>query len=331
MALNWQLDEETEKHMNEAREDERKNPEPEPTSGPSTPAVTVEKEPEAPKPEVKVEEKPKVDERPRNPDGTFAKVKEDEPAKPVETAPEKPIVTEQPEKMVSLNALHEERERRKELQRKMEAMEKRWGELVEKIGKPAPQPAPDPSQDFAGYTIHQFQQVQQQQQALGQKVQSFEEWQKNQAEEGRFQQAYFQAAQDYAANQKDFPQAYGHWLKSRLEELTDAGYTRDQAIQIRTAEEKAMVMKAFEDGVNPAQRIYTVAQRRGYTIPSVPEVQPAVDQAAKLKQIAEAQRATPALGGGGMKPKLTLQGIAQMSDEEFSTLDWERTMRELMP
>lgn len=212
-------------------------------------------------------------------------------------------------------------------------MEKRWGELVEKIQRPQTQ-APDPNQDFAGYTMHQFQQVQQQNQELGKKVQSFEQWQSQQQNEQRFLSAYQQAASEFAARQQDFPKAYGHWLQSRIEELTDAGYTKEQAMTIRSAEEKALVLKAFDDGVNPAERIFAVAKRRGYATPSAEtpsQPQQVVSPAEKLKMVSEGQRATPQMGGGGMKPKLTLQGIAQMSDEEFNALNWEKAMRELAP
>jgi hypothetical protein len=95
-----------------------------------------------------------------------------------------------------------------------------------------------------------------------------------------------------------------------------------------------MVFKAFEDGVNPAERMFAVAKRRGYTAPSVePEHKPQDVVAAqeKVKQIEAAQRATPAMGGSGVKPKLSLQAISQMSDEEFAALDWEKTMGSLTP
>lgn len=86
--MNIEKDEELENHMREAMEDERKNPPPpEPDSG-SSPAMQVEKEPETPK--VEAQDESKVD-RPRNPDGTFAKQKDTEapPAKAEEPKAEK--------------------------------------------------------------------------------------------------------------------------------------------------------------------------------------------------------------------------------------------------
>src|SRR5687767_13621105 len=109
MSLNWQLDEETEKHMNDALKEERDNPPPpEPASGPSTPAVTVEKE--EPKVEAKVEEKT---ERPRNPDGTFAKAESKDEVKEIQDTVKKELQkpVEPPEGFVAHGAFHEERQR----------------------------------------------------------------------------------------------------------------------------------------------------------------------------------------------------------------------------
>lgn len=332
MALNWQLDEETEKHMKDAMTEERDNPPPpEPESGPSTPSMAVEKD--TPTPEVKEEEK--TVERPRDPatgkflpkEGGGVETKaEEKPAKPLE----KPV--EPPEGFVAHGAFHEERQRRKALQAQVEQMEKRWSDLVAKMQQ-TPQPqAPDPAQDFPGHVSHQLNQLGQQVGEVAKKTETFEQFQEQQKQEAAFISAYSQAAQSFAAAQPDFTQAYNHWLNNRLEELVDAGYSNEQALHIRSAEERGIVTKAFQDEVNPAQRLYAVAKRRGYTAASTtPAPEQKLDPAEKLKQIEQGQRATPAMGGSGMKPKLTLQSVAQMSDEEFAALDWEKTMRQLTP
>lgn len=334
MALNLELDEETQKHMDEAMREEREHrPEPERPA----PTVTVEKDEREEKPEQKPEvkaEKPQEEkvERPRNPDGTFAKVEE----KPAEKATEKPSEAPKQEKIpegyVAHGALHEERERRKELKKQVEAMEARFQQLVAKIQEKPAEKAPDPTQDFPGHVAHHFNSFAQQQAELGRRVQNFEQTQEQAHREAQFMRSYHAAAADFSARQPDFVQAYNHLLKSRFEELTDAGYSKDQALHLRTMEEQGIVFKAFEDGVNPAERLYAVAKRRGYTAASEkPAEKPAVDPAEKLKNIEAGQKATPSMGGGAMKPKMTLQSIAQMSDEEFASLNWEKAMRELTP
>lgn len=323
----FELDDETSKHMNDAEADEVANP-------PVEEKPVEEVKAEAPTPE----EKPAV-ERPRRPDGTFAPKDaevlpvEQKVEKPVEKAVEKPVekTSRPPEGYVAHGAFHEERERRKALQSQMEAMEKRFAETLAKLNPPAP--PPDPNQDFPGHVQHHFNQFAQKTQELEKKVSGFEQMTQQQQEEARFVQAYSAAAQQFASRQPDFQNAYNHWLTGRLEELKDAGYTEEQALHIRAAEEKGLVAKAFEDGVNPAERLFAVAKRRGYTVPSVSPaevVKPAVDPLEKLKQIEAGQKATPQMGGSGMKPKLTLGAVAQMSDDEFNSLDWEK-LRELMP
>lgn len=339
MALNWQLDDEVSTHMNEAMKEERDNPPPpEPDSGPSTPSMAVEKEleKEPEKVEAKVEDKPS--ERPRNPDGTFAPTKgELKPEEELKAAPkeapkalEKPV--EPPEGYVAHGAFHEERQRRKALQQQVESMEKRWTDLVSKMQEKQQTPPPDPAQDFPGHVQHHFNQFTQKTAELEKKVQGFEQQTTQQQQEQQFLNAYSQAAAEFTSRQPDFNLAYNHWLKSRMEELTDAGYSQEQALHIRGAEERGLVAKAFEDGVNPSERLYAVAKRRGYTNASAsPAPETKLDPVEKLKQIEAGQRATPAMGGSGMKPKMTLQAVAAMSDEEFAAMDWERTMRQLTP
>lgn len=340
-AQAFALDDETLKHMDAAIKEERDTP-----SEPDRPAPTVTIEREEPAAEKKAEkpaEKPAEKQeagRARNPDGTFAKT-ETEKAAAAEKPAEKPQEHKAPpEGYVPHGALHEERERRKATEKRVEAMEARFQALVAKIQeKPAPQApaAPDPNQDFPGHVQHHFNQFTQQQAELGKKVQGFEALHQQQQQEMQFMQAYQIAAQQFAARSPDFGNAYQHWLKGRLEELTDAGYSPEQALHIRSAEERGLVAKAFEDGVNPAERLYAVAKRRGYTVPSsAPAEQPAaekpaVDPAEKLKQIEQGQRSTPSMGGGASKPRLTLKSISEMTDEEFQALDWERTMKELTP
>lgn len=323
------LSPEDEKALSQDREDESRNPVVDETPAPS---LTVEKETP---PEIK-EEKPEVkSDRPRNPDGTFAKTEEKQEKAPEKTAPKAPEkASETTETSVPHGAFHEERERRKALQRQVEAMEKRWSDLVAKMQTPQVQQpkAPDPNQDFPGHVAHHFNQFATQQQELAKKVEGFEQMTQQQQEEARFIQAYSSAAQQFATTQPEFGNAYKHWLTNRLEELSHAGYSKEEAMQIRNAEERGIVAKAFGDGVNPAERLFAVAKMRGYKSPE-PEVksQPQQDLTRKLEQIEKGQQATPAMSGGAMKPKLTLQSIAQMSDAEFAALDWETTMKALTP
>src|SRR5687767_3835314 len=110
IAQAFELDEETTKHMDQARQEEQTfKPEPEPDR--PAPSMSVEREAPAPEPEV-------VADRPRNPDGTFApkdpeaKAVAKEPSKAAEKPAEAPKEQKTPEGYVPHGALHEERARR---------------------------------------------------------------------------------------------------------------------------------------------------------------------------------------------------------------------------
>jgi hypothetical protein len=66
----------------------------------------------------------------------------------------------------------------------------------------------------------------------------------------------------------------------------------------------------MQDRVNPAQMIYELSKHRGY--------KPASSEEDKLDTIERGQK-QKALGSNGAAPKkLTLEALAQMSDEDFA-------------
>jgi hypothetical protein len=126
----------------------------------------------------------------------------------------------------------------------------------------------------------------------------------------------------------EFGQAYAHACADRDAELAELGYA-DPALrrQIVQAEETEIVGRALAEGVNPAERIYKLARRRGYRGAGE------VDARAKLESLARGQAAARSLSGMGgatpMPPRL--EDIANMSDEEFAKategVDWRRLLR----
>ena len=98
--------------------------------------------------------------------------------------------------------------------------------------------------------------------------------------------------------------------------------------------EIAIVSKAFQDGVNPAERLYAFAETRGYKkADPTPVVDPAVaaqekaaaamgEAAKKLGTIARGQAAGKSLSGAGgaSVDTMTIESLLAMDDEEFGKL-----------
>lgn len=139
----------------------------------------------------------------------------------------------------------------------------------------------------------------------------------------QFINTYKAHAEDYAQKNPEFTEAYNFLNKHRLEEHLAAGYTRDAANQILNEEEMAIVANAFKEGVNPAERIFKIAQMRGFK-----QATKTNDQ--KINQLERGMNASKSLSspGGKTDKGLTLEDVAAMNDEEFAKVDWKKLMKQ---
>lgn len=233
-------------------------------------------------------------------------------------------------KMVPLSALQQERATRKELQQRLARMEERFREFM--AAKEAPTAAPDPAGEaddpIAGLKAahdRTSQTVEQIRAALAQRQLA----ELREAAQAQFAARYHEAVRDFAQRVPDFADAYKHACADRDAELTELGYA-DPALrrQIIAAEESAIVGRAMQDGADPAERIYKLAQRRGYR--GVPAEG---DAAAKLAAAARGQAAARSLSAaGGAEPiPPRLEDLAEMSDEDFAAAtqgaNWRRLLQ----
>jgi hypothetical protein len=271
-------------------------------------------------PETKPEEKPaevvaEKDAQPRTEEGKF-----DSPA------------GEKEPKLVPLNALHEERERRKELadelKREREERLQREAKLQERLDtlfrsrQEAEQPkAPtwDDSPLDAG-------------KATTQEVQQIKAHLQQQAQQKQFADAVGMKISEFRTTTPDYDAAYQHLIQSRTEELALI-YGPEQARQFVGQEEFNIALAAMQQGKNPAEVAYALAKQRGYARAEQKAAEPAKPtEAEKLEVIERGQASATSLAAAGGAPAggpLTLDMIAKMSDDEFATLtdkQWRKVM-----
>ena len=270
---------------------------------------------------------------------TPAPAAQESPSAPAETpAPAADVSretspAEQPEAPgpVPYAALKEERERRKGLEKRLQdeaqtraRLEGRLAAVEQTIKPVSPPPGPlDPTQNPIE-TLQDLVQFKQQTVEERQRAGQFEQ----------FTGAYAQSAREFSAKTPDFGAAYNFAITGQLAELQAAGYSQDQAQNIVQQYEIAIVSKAFQDGVNPAERLYAFAQTRGYKkADPAPVVDPAVaaqekaaaamgEAAKKLGTIARGQAAGKSLSGAGgaSVDTMTIESLLAMDDEEFGKL-----------
>ena len=231
-------------------------------------------------------------------------------------------------KMVDLRALHEERQRRQETERQMQAILDQNRAMQELMGRVLPQPATapevDPNTDPVGYFQKQLEQIAPQVQEFQQFKAQLAQQAQRQQQETQFMQAYQSAARDFSSKQADFPDAYKHLMATRDSELQTMGYADpQQRAAIILSEEQAIAARAFQDGVNPAERLYAVAKQRGFA----PASGTAPQGAGRIDAIAKGQAAASSLSNAGAATNTeisTLEQLAKVGDDAAFLAGWDK-------
>ncbi|UNY40265.1 hypothetical protein KLEP181_gp08 [Paracoccus phage vB_PmaP_KLEP18-1] len=240
---------------------------------------------------------------------------EPQPAEPAPAAdPSKP-----PEGFVPHSAMHQERERRKQIEQEAAELRERLA-AFEAAQKPAPveiPKMPDQLLDPEGHAQWHADRIreqnerwaalenQQRQAALHQQVQTLE-------------QQFMQSTPDYA-------QATQHLYQSRIAELQAYGYGQDQINAILSNDANAIVQNAMSMGKNPAQVLYEAAKLRGWTgdAPAAP-ANPAPAQQIEAKRQAQANTGTLSTAGGPSNAgQYTVEMLANMPEAELAKLPKE--------
>ena len=211
-------------------------------------------------------------------------------------------------------------------EQKTQRMEQRFQQLVESFQNPQPKPPSfedDPLEALRYETQQLKQYAIQHQQTEQQKYQQ----QQYQQFEQDFQRRYEKSAHEYVKQQPDFPKAYQFYNKDFYETLLEAGYESDQAKELMRQDEMAIAAKAFQDGVNPADRIYKLAHRRGYKVAQAQA--PKAEAKQSIEQLEKGLQASKTLSnmGGKTESELTLEWIANMDDDEFAKFDWNKFVK----
>lgn len=240
---------------------------------------------------------------------------------------------EQGRKMVPVNALHEEREEKKELRRKLEEMERkqavlddRWQRiLAASEQQPAPkaeQPQiPDPEQDiFAALKYEREQRMALEAKITGQEQQTAEQQQVAQMERQIWGKWESDGAQ-FKQSTPDFGDAALFLAETRDKQLASMAAVdprlADKAYRdfVMNEELKQIVVGAGQHGISSAEQIYNIAKAWGYTGPK-----PKADDAAGIQKLAEsvaAETSLSAAGGTRAGSPSTSEAVASMSEAEF--------------
>lgn len=246
-----------------------------------------------------------------------------EPAKAEEPKPaaEKPKAEERV-RLVPHAALHEERVKRQNLERRLQELE---------TAKPKPEPVAelDEHTDPIGVLSE-----------LKAKLRGYEENQRKAEEARAFTEDLGRRVgarvQAYAAEHPEYAEQVKFLRQSRFEELQDMGYEEESIVHQLMQEEMALGQRALDTDRDPGEMVASMAKRRGWKAaaadpaPVAEPAKPAPQAAAIKEEIAKteakierlekgqrAARSPSTAGGGAPSPELSLEAIAELDGAAF--------------
>ncbi len=273
-------------------------------------------------PDADLESLPPPEDRPRNPDGTFAP-KAGEEAPPVD--PDAPVVEDDGKGgTVPQGALHAERERRKAAEGQLteaKAALARIAEFRDRVK--AEQPPALPATDDPAALEHLTRRLGEVETRQTEQTQRQQIDAADQAELNQLGAVMVASENAYRAEKPDYDAAISHVIQARAQELTLYGLTMPEIQQAIAEEVTDIARSAVKQGRDPAELGYQIALSRGYRPEAAaqPVQQPGTAQAT-LEAIAAAKQASRSLGGGGgSSPQaLNAETILQMDSAEFDAL-----------
>jgi len=125
---------------------------------------------------------------------------------------------------------------------------------------------------------------------------------------------------EFASRTSDYNAAKEHYFPARRKSLQKLGYSSEQAQNQIAMETVQFAQTALAQNENAAARLYEASKELGY----VPVTAQAQD---KLKTIEEGQSVSTMPKGSTPKGELTIESLANMSQEEFNALTEEQMRR----
>jgi hypothetical protein len=247
-----------------------------------------------------------------------------------------------PPKLVTVDALHEERQRRKQWEADAKAKDQQLQQFLQNQAQRDQEwalaqqrmqqvlqardqpPPPTPETDPLGYVAHQTAQTAAEVQALRQ-----QQWQRDQQQAYAYQQQQEAQRQQQVVHQfvnrvttseaafreehPDYQEALTFAVNRRTRELTAAGWDESGAREIAGNDARNLALQWVQRGQNPAQMAYAMAQAMGY--------QPSAVDVDQMRE--EGYKAAKPSGGGTSRGKLSIRQIANMSPQQLARMSDE--------
>ena len=217
--------------------------------------------------------------------------------------------------------MHEERERRKEIQRELETsrqqmqkMEERFQQLIKKKEEPEPEVPKFDDNPAINLNTRLTEAEKRLKEAAERDIQ-YQKMAEVQQHQARFAQDFSGIEEAYAKTKPDYYEAVQFLGQSRIEEYMTLGMSQQQALQAAHNDAMAIAVNSAQTGQNGPDVFYKLAVKRGWkgAAPKAPQ-----KAAQDLEALARNVQESTSLGtSGGKDGDLTLASLADMDDDAF--------------
>lgn len=194
---------------------------------------------------------------------------------------------------------------------------------IEQLKQPPKQPepaAPDPTVDPLGAMMHQLESVNKQVAALQSALKQQQDQQTQLSNFQNFRNQVNSLRDEFVKTHSDFGDAYNHLRDGRIADLKAYGLTNDKIQQVIFQEEAALAESAIKLGRNPAEVVYEMAKRHGYTPKSTTASTTPASTDAKLNGIQQAQSAAKTLPSTPNVEEVSVASLKDASDDELNKI-----------
>lgn len=222
-----------------------------------------------------------------------------------------------PEGFVPHGALHEERAKRKELQKQFQELNEKFARQDERLkmlseGRKDPEPTFD--DDPLGYSKREIERVRESVDGLNKQYPNQLNELKGELEAMRLQRAIEKQEAVFEKNNPDYRDALNYYIKTRSEALEDAGFEKEDANLNIQQELQSVIARSMQSGKNPAEAVYKMSSKIGFKSQAKTE-----SNIETLKKTETASKSLSSSSGKTSAP-LSAESIAEMSDEDFAKL-----------
>lgn len=234
-------------------------------------------------------------------------------------AEETPAKEKERPKFVPHQALHEERERRKALEKEVQTAREeraRFDERLKVIQEMNRRPEPQPEQkSVLDDPVAALERLTQEAEDAKRQTQEREQGQRAWQD---FTSAYAAKVEEFKQIEPDFDDAYKFLSNHRFQELIEAGYPPAQAQAQAQQDEANIVWQAMQKGVNPGETLLKIAKHRGYAKKAVaPAARTSEEQIDKIADAKARNGSFTGSGGGPGNDEMNADRLARMPQAEF--------------